>query len=112
MSVTVKLSRPITAIDQTFTELTFREPTGADVVASGHPIGSDGKLGKVDAESVAVLIGRLAGLPRRSVDEMPISDWSACMKAVMGFFGDGDPKSSTDSSSAVDGGVTSASRLN
>lgn len=106
--VVVRLSRPLQAIDRTFTELTLREPTGEDLEAAGYPLTFDGSGGgKVDVAAMSVLIGVIAGVPKDSVRKMPIGDWSACMRTVMGFFGDGLPSaSSTPITSAPDGGAT------
>jgi Phage tail assembly chaperone proteins, E, or 41 or 14 len=85
-TVTVTLSRPITAIDQTFSELKLRMPTGADLAAADFPLRyRPGNEVLVDAASMSRLINRCAGIPPVAVDEMPAGDWMACADVISDF---------------------------
>lgn len=88
---TVKLSTPIEPIvGTTFTELTIREPTGADLIQAGHPlIIRDGGV-QIDSVAMNRLIWLCSGpkgpgLPADAVAALPAADWQACAAAVTGF---------------------------
>lgn len=95
MSQTVKLITPITAHDEEISELTFREPTTKDTIEIGLPtliiISEDKSTGvEVRQKVVAKYISKLCGIPKSSVECLSLTDFSACTKVVMGFFGGGD----------------------
>ncbi|MDT7953918.1 MAG: phage tail assembly protein [Acetobacteraceae bacterium] len=107
MSVIVKLARPVRSIDRDLTSLTFREPTGRDIIAAGtlFSVGEDGRK-IIEAAAVGRMIGRLAGITPDAVDALALSDFNACMGAVMGFLVETPARSSTDTSRRPAGGET------
>ena len=97
----VKLSRPITVIDQTFTELKVREPLGADLLAAGDPTERLGFLARVGA--------RCANISPEALDTMPARDLLALTAAVGDFFEDTPEASSlTPTSKPTAGGAISS----
>lgn len=80
---TVKLSRPLTAIDRILTELSFREPTGADICDIGFPQRGGGG---VDGALMTAFIARLAGIPLTSARALSAADWTKCTNAISDFF--------------------------
>lgn len=90
MSV-IKLSKPIEAHGEQVSELTLREPTTADVIEHGQPflvvLSDDGSAIEIRTKIVSRYISLLAGIPMSSVKELPLTDFSKCQGAVMGFFG-------------------------
>jgi hypothetical protein len=107
--VAVRLSRPLTAIDQTFVELKVREPTGDDLIRAGYPLRfADNGTTEVDAAAMSRLIGVCAGIPSTSVASMPARDWQQICLVLMSFFAPPaiPPASSEDTSSSRAGGAT------
>lgn len=84
MSTTIKLKKPIEALGETFTELTFREPVGKDITACGIPMSGDNQI---NTAAVAALISRLGNIPPKAVDELSASDYLKAMTAIVDFFG-------------------------
>lgn len=103
---TLTLTRPIRVLDKDVTEITFREPTGADLVRCGFPVRIlTGGATEIDTGAVARLIAALAGIPPNAVERLAIPDFSAAMTTVMGFFG----ASATAGSSSTDTSTAPAS---
>ena len=75
--VTYTLSRPLVSVDQTFTVLTVREPTGKDLKKAGDPA------------STMAFTQRLAeicaGLIPGALDDAPAMDVLGLSKIVSGF---------------------------
>jgi len=95
MSVTLQLTEPITAHGKEIAELTLREPLTKDYREIGSPyllLPGDNEQFAVDIRTsvVAKYIVRLGGIPLSSVDQLCMNDFNACIKAIMGFFGEGD----------------------
>lgn len=95
MSVTVKLSKPITAHGEEVTQITLREPTAEDVMQVGSP---QLLIPSADGESVGIeirgkvigqYISRLGSIPLSSVKSLPIGDFTRCQGEIMNFFGGG-----------------------
>lgn len=90
-SITVPLSRTYDNKAETFKELTFREPTGADIARLGMPVKLelDEKTGNVSVNytnSMPAMLSALAGVPTSTIGLLSASDWSACALAVSPFF--------------------------
>lgn len=105
MSVTIKLSKPITAHAEEVSEITLREPTTEDIIDIGLPhliiLGNDESTGvEVRQKVVAKYISKLAGIPMSSVRSLAPKDFSACTAAVMGFFGESGEEKKVSSSTA------------
>lgn len=107
MSV-VTLSHPLRVLKDDVAELTFREPTGADLVKCGYPMRFNGDgMTEVVTPAMSKMIAALAGIPPVSVERLSVPDWNACMTVVMDFFGAPTATSSTDTSRPPAGGATS-----
>lgn len=92
MSVTVQLTKPISAHGEQLPALTLREPETGDIIDIGLPtlfiIGEGEETGmEIRQKVIAKYISKLGGIPPSSVREMSPKDYSACSAAVMGFFG-------------------------
>ena len=87
----VVLRKPVQAHGETIDTLTFREPTGEDIIACGYPLQMGDGAATPIAGVIAKYIGRLGGIPASSVGRLSASDFQACMAAILPFFGDGEP---------------------
>ena len=95
MSVTLQLTEPITAHGKEIAELTLREPLTKDYIEIGSPflmvIGDTDEITlDIRTSVVAKYIMRLGAIPRPSVAQLCMKDFTNCQKVVMGFFGEGD----------------------
>ena len=88
----MKLTKPIKAHGEELADLTFREPTGNDLISCGFPFKMELSAGRsvrvVDTQAVAAYISALAGVPPSSVAQLSVIDFTRAMGEVMGFFGD------------------------
>lgn len=88
----MKLTKPIQAHDVTHHELTFREPTGADLARNGFPFKYETDGGRnmrvMDTTSIAKYISDLAAIPPSSVAQLNVIDFTRAMGEVLGFFMD------------------------
>lgn len=90
----VKLSKPLVAIDRSFSELALREPNGEDLSAAGYPVRFLAKAAgetvtEFDAPAMTRMIARLAGIPLASANALGMRDWNRCAQVIAGFLGDG-----------------------
>ena len=101
-----KLATPITVIDQTVVAITFREPTGEDLI--GLPDMIEDKMGFAVA-----LADRLASnVPPGTVRKLAAADaMGAALAATAALNPTIPPSSSTDISSAPGGGATAPASL-
>ena len=96
MSITLPLKKPIKAHGEEISEITLRDPTTKDIIATGLPMlmipSADGKSTGIEIRQpvIARYVSLLAAIPMGSVESMTPGDFSACTGAVMGFFGEGD----------------------
>ena len=70
------LSRPITVIDQTFSELKVREPTGLDLMEGGDTTGY---------AFIARVAARCASIPIDAFEKLPARDATALTRVVSDF---------------------------
>jgi len=92
---TVALKKPITAHGEDVTVLTFKEPTGQEIIECGYPMRiADGGV-IPETGSIAKYISKLASVPPSSVRQLGPDDFNACMSAVLGFFGEGEEAEKT-----------------
>ena len=95
MSVTVPLTKPVTAHGSEVSELVLREPTADDVMQIGSPTllvpGADGDSVSIEirAKVIGQYVMRLGSIPLSSVKGLSVADFQRCQGAVMGFFSDG-----------------------
>ncbi|PCJ68201.1 MAG: hypothetical protein COA62_15670 [Rhodobiaceae bacterium] len=94
----LELSSPLAAHGTEYTELTFRQPIGSDVMKLGLPMsiksGNGLKVGKttmsIDAVVIAEYVSRLASIPTSSVKLMSVKDLMRAQELVVSPFGEGD----------------------
>ena len=88
----LKLSRPIQAHGEDVIELTFREPTGNDILRCGEPfiVG-----GKIDTDAMTGLISALSNIPRSSVTQLRAFEFMGAQEIVLGFFTAPNPEPSS-----------------
>jgi len=88
--VTVTLSKPVPAHGENVSQLTFREPTGADLAQAGMPV----RFGLVDGEAgmtinpreMTAMLSRLGAVPATTIAGLSAADWTAAAYAVAPFF--------------------------
>jgi hypothetical protein len=88
----MKLSQAIQAHGREVSELTFRQPTGADVSACGFPFSfsvteESGTTVNPNAPAITALIARLSDIPLSSAKALAFNDWMAAMGELFSFFG-------------------------
>ena len=112
MSVTYMLVNPISIGSETITQITFREPTGKDLMEVGNPfsfgagmVAGDGF--NIDARKLGAMIGRLGGIEMIKVVRLSATDWNGCEVALLSFLGIPGAISSTSTSMPAPGGATS-----
>lgn len=88
MSVTIKLTTPITAHGNELTELVLQKPTTADCRKIGVlPYSITAKqLPEPNLAACANYISTSAGIPPSSVDQLDVVDFNAAAWGVVGFF--------------------------
>jgi hypothetical protein len=87
--ITVKLLHKGTRNNKNepITELTFREPTGADINRYGNPVRID-QWGDVIIEErkMSMMISSLSGVAPPFIDALDPRDWASCAYRLRGFF--------------------------
>jgi hypothetical protein len=87
--VTVKLQRkPIKGNrGEELTQLTFREPTGADIIRHGNPvrIDSDGEI-QMDEKKMTAMMAQLSDVLPPLIGAMHPVDWNSCAYRLRAFF--------------------------
>lgn len=86
----IELTTPVQAHGETLNKITFRRPTGKDIMAIGdsYPIHIDWNTGVVRPNPPAMgqMMSLLAAVPPSTIEKMDAEDWSTCAHALMGFF--------------------------
>jgi hypothetical protein len=88
-AITVKLQKAVQAHGESVKELTFRRPTGGDLMAlPDWPITIDYNTGRVSPNPAMMgqMMGVLAGVPPSTIRMIEAQDWSTCAHKLMGFF--------------------------
>lgn len=87
---TITLKKPIQAHGSQVSSLTFREPTGEDIMDAGYPmlVQIDGKKiqMKVDGNALGEMIARLSETPPSSIKKLHHADFNRAAGVVGGFF--------------------------
>lgn len=89
-SVTIKLSSPVTVLDETVSEVTLRQPRGKDLIEVGNPLkmgtssGGD-VVADINMPVMARMIARLANLTSTAVEDMSGGDLLRISLQVVGF---------------------------
>lgn len=88
--ITIKLKSPIKANGEEVSELTFREPTAADIELNGNPVNLDWTGGTpkpyFDARVMSQMMSVLAAVPPSSVRMMNTKDWNTVAWSLANFF--------------------------
>ncbi len=77
----MKLGKPVIAHGDEVMQLTFREPTAADIEACGSPViynafAEDGhKRTHVEHKAMFAMMSRLANVPPSTIKQMTARDW-------------------------------------
>lgn len=97
----VKLKKPVEWHKEEVTEITFREPTGQDLIHCGTPFdmylpeedGEGPKIARVNAGCIAKLIARCGSsgdgtrLGAGFVNKLVTEDFMSCQNEILAFFG-------------------------
>lgn len=87
---TLELTRPVEAHGQQMTKLTFREPTGRDLLTIGNPVIFDpiSTPPKIihDERRMNEMMSALAGVPPSSILALTPQDWITCAWGLTRFF--------------------------
>lgn len=97
---TITLKKPIQAHGEERRTIELREPTPADIMATGYPVRSSTGGTGPDPAVINALITRLGNIPLSSVTQLSMRDWNACLKEILGFFADAEEEETTDASSS------------
>jgi len=88
--IKIDLVSPVQAHGEMLKSITFRRPTGKDIMAIGddYPIHIDWNTGVVRPNPPAMgqIMSLLAAVPPSTIASMDAEDWSTCAHALMGFF--------------------------
>jgi Phage tail assembly chaperone proteins, E, or 41 or 14 len=88
--IVVDLKKPVMANGEMVKKLTFREPTGNDMLALGErwPVNIDWTTGDVSPNPavMAVVISQLGAVPPSTVKALSGKDFATCSHRLMGFF--------------------------
>jgi hypothetical protein len=88
--IVVELKKPVMANGEMTKKLTFREPTGADMLQLGEkwPVNIDWQTGEVSPNPavMANVISLLGAVPPSTVKALGAKDFSNCAHRLMGFF--------------------------
>ena len=88
-TIVVKLQSAVQAHGDTIKELTFRRPTGGDLMTlSDWPIMIDYNTGRISPNPplMGQMMSVLAGVPPSTIKQISAQDWSTCAHRLMGFF--------------------------
>ena len=88
--VTIELGTAVQANGEMVKKLTFRRPTGGDIMSLGddYPIHIDWASGQIRPNPPAMgqMMSVLAQVPPSTIKALDAEDWSTCAHALMAFF--------------------------
>lgn len=88
--LTLTLSRPIPAHGEMISVLTFREPTGGDILQVGNPVivdmASDPPRVTHDERKMTAMLSRLASVPPSSIAKLGPNEWVEAAWIITPFF--------------------------
>lgn len=91
--IVVVLRKPIKlGSEETITELTFREPTAADIERCGNPVSldfsknPDTPMMVFDTKSMSAMMSVLAAVPPSTIKKMSTRDWNSAAWGLASFF--------------------------
>jgi hypothetical protein len=75
------------AKNQPTSELSFREPTGADINRYGNPVRLDNSFEVIiDERKMSLMMSALAGIHYPFIEALDPRDWASCAYRLRGFF--------------------------
>jgi hypothetical protein len=89
--LTVNLSKPITVIGQTVSQLTLVPPLGFQLMKAGATLriitatGSDEVSVEINPAAMGKMISACFNIPFRTVEDLPAVDFMACSSKLMPF---------------------------
>lgn len=90
--IVIKLRNKIIANGDEVDELTFREPTAADIERVGNPVNIDmsSATGEVkvtfDSKAMTQMMSTLAAVPPSTIRQMKTKDWNSAAWSLASFF--------------------------
>lgn len=88
--IVIDLTTPVQANGELVKKLTFRRPTGGDIMAlgEGYPVIIDWRSGTISLNPsvMGAMMSTLAAVPPSTIKALDSEDWSTCAHALMGFF--------------------------
>jgi hypothetical protein len=88
--LTIDLTTEVMAFGTQLKKLTFRRPTGGDVMALGdiYPVNIDFSTGIVTPVPVAMgrIMSTLAQVPLKTIESLDSEDWARCAFELQPFF--------------------------
>ncbi len=89
--IVLKLRKPVIANGDETSELTFREPTAADIEIVGNPVNIDFLSSEIpkttfDGKAMTQMLARLAGVPPSTIRQMHTKDWNDAAWSLWNFF--------------------------
>jgi hypothetical protein len=88
--IKVPLRKPVQAHGDMLNEMTFREPSGADIEAAGFPLtfdfNTEPPTPSLNEKKMAAMMSRLAAVPPSTIKALDYKDWSTCAWSLAGFF--------------------------
>jgi len=88
--LTIELNTEVQANGEMVKKLTFRRPTGGDIMAlgDGYPINIDWATGRITPNPpiMGQMMATLAAVPPSTIKALDSEDWATCAHALMGFF--------------------------
>ena len=93
-TLTITLTKPVSAHGEEIDRLSLRQPTTADLIELGQPMrllpgnGTEEPAIDIRMNVVANYVARLAAIPLSSVKALSLADFGRATQAVLGFFGE------------------------
>jgi len=88
--VVIELGQAVMANGEMIKKLTFRRPTGGDIMGLGddYPIHIDWASGQIrpNPPAMGAMMSLLAQVPPSTIKALDAEDWSTCAHALMAFF--------------------------
>jgi hypothetical protein len=88
--ITIDLTTPVQAHGDMIKKITFRRPTGGDIMGlgDGYPININWQTGQISVNPpiMGQMMSVLAAVPPSTIRALDSEDWSTCAHALMAFF--------------------------
>jgi hypothetical protein len=88
--IVIDLQTPVQAHGDMLKKITFRRPTGGDIMGlgEGYPININWQTGQISVNPpiMGQMMSILAAVPPSTIRALDSEDWSTCAHALMAFF--------------------------